>query len=100
MNAVEHGYTARWSGIRQRAQDAAEEAEHVRMIRDEVRDAFARAGRPMGDDQYGAQLEQSFPYRKAEIMAHFEGYLDDLEGVHDRLHDGARTYRDAESPGG
>lgn len=92
----EDGYSAQWSQIRRGAETAKEEAEHVRKVRDELRDVFIAEGRPMGDDQYGAEFEKSFPLRTKDVFKGFEDYIDELEGVRDGMHVNANTYEIAE----
>lgn len=92
----EEGYSAQWSKIRRGAETAKEEAEHVRKVRDELRDVFVAEGRPMGHDQYGAEFEKSFPLRTKAVFKGFEDYIDELEGVQDGMHVNANTYEAAE----
>ncbi|MBT2224512.1 hypothetical protein [Nonomuraea sp. NEAU-A123] len=92
----EASYSAQWPKIRRGAETAKEEAEHVRKVRDELRAVFVAEGRPMGDDQYGAEFEKSFPLRTKAVFKGFEDYIDELEGVGDGLHVNANTYETAE----
>ncbi|MEU7859447.1 hypothetical protein [Nonomuraea sp. NPDC049141] len=92
----EGGYSAQWANIRHGAVTAKEEAEHVRMVRDELRDVFAAEGRPMGDDQYGAEFEKSFPLRTKGVFKAFDDYIDELEGVGDGMRVNAKGYEAAE----
>ncbi|MEV0350450.1 hypothetical protein AB0H88_32105 [Nonomuraea sp. NPDC050680] len=90
------GYSARWAGIRRGAEMAREEADHVREVREELRQVFAAEGRPMGDDQYGAEFEKSFPNRTKAIFKDFDDYIDELEGTRDGMHVNAKTYEATE----
>lgn len=93
------GYTAAWDEIgRRRGGQAADEAALVEEVRDDVREAFAAAGRPMGHDQYGAELEKHFPQLKEQIFAAFDAYLEELDGLHSGLRKTAATYEAADGP--
>lgn len=91
------GYSAQWTNIRRGAEKVREEAEHVREVREELRQVFAAEGRPMGDDQYGAEFEKSFPNRTKAIFKGFDNYIDELEGTRDGMHVTANTYEAAEN---
>ncbi|MER7505120.1 hypothetical protein AB0L05_32345 [Nonomuraea pusilla] len=93
------GYTARPSAIMGRGRDGAEEAERVRAVLRDVREAFAAAGRPMGDDQYGAEMEKRYPVMCEGVIGAFVAYIEELEGVGEGLRVTAATYRAAEDPG-
>ncbi|MFI7444806.1 hypothetical protein [Nonomuraea indica] len=93
------GYTARTEGIRQHGRASAGEAEHVRTVLRDVQEAFARAGRPMGDDQYGAEMEKRYPVLRDQVITAFHAYIDELEGVGGNLHVTAATYDAAEGAG-
>ncbi|MEU8145366.1 hypothetical protein [Nonomuraea sp. NPDC048901] len=90
------GYSAHWAKIRHGAEMAREEADHVREVREELRQVFVAEGRPMGDDQYGAEFEKTFPNRTKAIFKGFDDYIDELEGVRDGMHVNANTYEAAE----
>ncbi|MEU7741650.1 hypothetical protein [Nonomuraea sp. NPDC049158] len=90
------GYSAHWRNIRHGAEMAREEAEHVREVREELRQVFVAEGRPMGDDQYGAEFEKTFPNRTKAIFKDFDDYIDELEGVRDGMHVSANRYEAAE----
>ncbi|GAA3709327.1 hypothetical protein GCM10022224_088590 [Nonomuraea antimicrobica] len=99
MSGGEEGYTAAWDRIRQqRGGQAADEAAFVEGVRDTVREAFAVAGRPMGDDQYGAELEKRFPQMKAQILAAFDAYVEELDGLHTGLRKAGAHYEAADDP--
>ncbi|MFG1682641.1 hypothetical protein ACGFNP_20915 [Nonomuraea sp. NPDC049269] len=92
------GYTAEPQGIFRYGKASAEEAERVRGILHDVREAFVAAGRPMGHDQYGAQMEKDFPSMRDGIINAFNDYIDQLEGVGDGMGATAVNYRAAEHP--
>ncbi|MEU8105777.1 hypothetical protein AB0C18_18855 [Nonomuraea muscovyensis] len=96
---TEPGYSARTQGIRQHGRASAGEAEHVRAVLRDVQEAFARAGRPMGDDQYGAEMEKRYPVMLDGVIAALHAYIDELEGVGGGLHVTAATYEAAEGSG-
>lgn len=93
------GYKAEPQAIRRHGKASAEEAERVRGILHDVREAFVAAGRPMGHDQYGAQMEKDFPGLRDGIINAFNHYIDQLEGVGDGMHVTATHYSAAEHPG-
>lgn len=93
------GYTARPERIRRHARVSAGEAEQVRAVLRDVQEAFARAGRPMGDDQYGAEMEKKYPVMRDGVIAAFQSYVDELEGVGGGLRVTAAAYEAVEDPG-
>jgi hypothetical protein len=93
------GYNAETQGILRYGKASAEEAERVRGILHDVREAFVAAGRPMGHDQYGAQMEKDFPLMRDSVINAFNDYIDQLEGVGEGMHATAGHYRAAEHPG-
>ncbi|NUW40952.1 hypothetical protein [Nonomuraea rhodomycinica] len=92
MGHPSDGYDASASGIRRRAEEAREEAAHVRALRDELLGVFAREGRPMGDDVYGAELDKSFPKRREAVIAAFDAYIDELDATHEDMRLTAKNY--------
>ncbi|MEV0197611.1 hypothetical protein [Nonomuraea sp. NPDC050691] len=90
------GYRASGSGIRRRAEAAREEAEYARGLRDELRAAFEREGRPMGDDIYGAELNKTFPGLREAIYREFDGYIGELDGTHQDMRTSADHYGTAD----
>ncbi|TDE32643.1 hypothetical protein E1295_39270 [Nonomuraea mesophila] len=60
-----------------------------------MREAFATAGRPMGHDQYGAELEKHFPQLKEQLLAAFDAYIEELDGLDTGLRSTAATYEAA-----
>ena len=93
------GYQAEFQGIRRHGQEATREAERIRGVLHNVREAFATAGRPMGDDQYGAEMEKKYPVMRDNVMKAFEAYIDELDGTGEGLQINARTYESAELTG-
>ncbi|NUW30232.1 hypothetical protein HTZ77_02135 [Nonomuraea sp. SMC257] len=92
MGHPSDGYDASASGIRRRAEEAREEADHARALRDELLGVFAREGRPMGDDMYGAELDKSFPKRRDAVIEEFHAYIAELEGTHEGMRTSAKNY--------
>ncbi|GGO76566.1 hypothetical protein [Nonomuraea cavernae] len=93
------GYIAADREIRRSGLASAQEAERVRGVLRDVREAFVAAGRPMGDDQYGAEMEKRFPVMRDGVIDAFAAYIDELEGVGGGLRVTAANYRAAERPG-
>ncbi|TDD07330.1 hypothetical protein [Nonomuraea diastatica] len=101
MGGGGEGYAAEWERIRRRrGGQAADEAAFVEDVRDDVREAFATAGRPMGHDQYGAELEKHYPQLKEQIFAAFDAYIEELDGLHTGLRDTAASYEAADDERG
>ncbi|MEV7908413.1 hypothetical protein, partial [Streptomyces anulatus] len=75
-------------------------AEYAASVRDELRALFAAQGNPLGDDQYGAQLAETFPTQKRTMFDLFAAYIDDLHRIADGLVDSAGTYEVADRPEG
>ncbi|NJP94854.1 hypothetical protein HCN51_36385 [Nonomuraea sp. FMUSA5-5] len=98
MSGSPDGFTVEAEGVRRRGGDAAEEAEFVEAVRDDVREAFAAAGRPMGHDQYGAELDKSFPRLREQIFDAFAAYLDELHELSTGLGTAAGNYEAADQP--
>ncbi|WP_336207224.1 hypothetical protein [Nonomuraea sp. LPB2021202275-12-8] len=94
------GYAAMPRRIRQSGLDSAAEAERIREVLHDVGELFAVAGRPMGDDQYGAEMEKRYPVMRDGVIDAFGAYIDELEGVGADLHVTAANYQAAERPGG
>ncbi|GAA2320292.1 hypothetical protein GCM10010149_86460 [Nonomuraea roseoviolacea subsp. roseoviolacea] len=92
MGQPSDGYDASASGIRRRAEKAHEEAAYARALRDELAGVFAREGRPMGDDLYGAELDKSFPKRRDAILEEFHSYIAELEATHEGMRTSAKHY--------
>ncbi|MER6950681.1 hypothetical protein ABT294_42355 [Nonomuraea sp. NPDC000554] len=92
------GYGAHPQRIRQHGRAAAEEAERVRDVLRDVREAFAAAGRPMGDDQYGAEMEKKYPAMRDGVINAFEDYIAELDRAGAGLHVTAATYEAVERP--
>ncbi|SEM24318.1 hypothetical protein [Nonomuraea pusilla] len=95
---MENGYTAGWPGIMRGAGAYDDEATHAREVLRRVTEAFARAGRPMGHDHYGAELEKSFPQLKADVIDAFHAHIADLDRTRDGLRVTAAGYRAADAP--
>ncbi|MCF6476293.1 hypothetical protein FAF44_49335 [Nonomuraea sp. MG754425] len=99
MSGTGDGYIAASDEIRrERGGQAADEAAFVEDVRDDVQESFAAAGRPMGHDQYGAELEKHFPQLKERIFAAFDAYIEELDGLYTGLRKTAANYEAAEDP--
>ncbi|MEV0195193.1 hypothetical protein [Nonomuraea sp. NPDC050691] len=92
------GYTASPHAIARSGRASAQEAERIRGVLHDVREAFAEAGRPMGHDQYGAEMEKTYPSMRDGVIAAFETYIDDLDGTGKSLHVSAATYQATDRP--
>lgn len=91
-----NGYRADWAGIRRHGKVPAAEAEFARLVLHEVREAFVAAGRPMGHDQYGAEMEKNYPLMRDGIYQAFQVYIDELDGTGRGMHVTAATYETAD----
>ncbi|MFF0868963.1 hypothetical protein ACFYUV_44910 [Nonomuraea sp. NPDC003560] len=97
------GYQAVFSGLRQRSTQAGSSADALWDIRDVLSAVFYREGNPLGDDQYGMELEKNQYKIEEGVFAAFDGYIRAVETVQDGLWGNARNYEDAEGygdPGG
>ncbi|MEV0151395.1 MULTISPECIES: hypothetical protein [unclassified Nonomuraea] len=92
------GYTAAPHAIRRSGQVSAQEAERIRGVLHDVREAFAEAGRPMGGDQYGSEMEKKYPAMRDGVISAFHAYIDDLDGVGGGLNLTAASYQAVERP--
>ncbi|MET9337151.1 MULTISPECIES: hypothetical protein [unclassified Nonomuraea] len=92
------GFTVRWNSVRRRGSDAREEAAFIRDVRDKVLAAFAEAGRPMGHDRYGAEVEKAYPAMRDGILDALKNYADEVERSGDGLKGTSHTYETAERP--
>jgi hypothetical protein len=99
MTRPSGGYYAALTGIRRRAQDFAEQRDHIEGERAALEQVFLQEGRPLGDDQYGAELERNLPTIKESILDAFTAYVDELESVRGRLAASADGYQAAEHAG-
>ncbi|MEV0148068.1 hypothetical protein AB0H64_24130 [Nonomuraea sp. NPDC050733] len=92
MGRPSDGYDASASGIHRRAEEVREEAEYASALRDELFGAFAREGRPMGNDVYGAELDKSFPGLRDAIFNEFDAYIGELGHTHEDMRTSAKHY--------
>ncbi|MEU9834367.1 hypothetical protein AB0D67_22805 [Streptosporangium sp. NPDC048047] len=99
MTASGDGYYAEWADLRRRASQYGEERDFLRERRDELWQAFLRESPPLGDDQYGAELEKRLPGIMDGLFTAFDAYIDEIGGVRERLSAGAATYEGAEGAG-
>ncbi|MEU1725227.1 hypothetical protein [Nonomuraea sp. NPDC005692] len=97
------GYKAVFSGLRQRSAQADSSADALWDLRTALGTVFYREGNPLGDDQYGIELEKNRYRIEDGIFTAFDAYIQAVEDVRDGLRDNARNYEDAEGygdPGG
>lgn len=98
MTPKPSGFTVRTSGLRSRASYADGEAETLWWEKRALLDVFMIEGNPLGKDQYGIELERRLPTIRDEIMDAFDAYINEVEGVRDRLGDTGSIY-DSVEPG-
>ncbi|GAA4233986.1 hypothetical protein FHR32_001453 [Streptosporangium album] len=96
---VSDGYYAEWAGLRRRAQDYGDERDFLREAYTSLGEAFLREGRPLGDDQYGAELEKNLPRIRERIFDAFDAYIQEIGGVRKRLGVSAAVYEAADQAG-
>jgi hypothetical protein len=93
------GYQAERAGLLRRARAFADERDRMAAECAALEEVFLREGRPLGDDQYGAELERNLPKLKESVFGGFRAYIDELEGVRKGLIANADGYRAAEQAG-
>ncbi|MFB4271506.1 hypothetical protein [Nonomuraea sp. GTA35] len=96
----ENGYQVAWQSLRKGSARADDRLDLVEEQYSLVNVAFLTEGNPLGDDQYGAELERRLPKLEDDIYRAFDDYLYELRYMRDGLQDNARTYEDAEDPWG
>ncbi|MFJ2030193.1 hypothetical protein [Streptosporangium sp. NPDC087985] len=96
---VPDGYYAEWAGLRRRAQDYGDEHDFLREAYISLGEAFLREGRPLGSDQYGAELEKNLPRIREGIFDAFAAYIEEIDGVRKRLGANAAVYEAADQAG-
>ncbi|MFE3453948.1 hypothetical protein ACFXJ8_33985 [Nonomuraea sp. NPDC059194] len=96
MTPQHGGYSVRTSGLRTRASYAEGDADTLWWEKRLLLEVFMTEGNPLGDDQYGAELEKKLPKLQGEIMDAFTACINEAEGIRDGLHGNARTYDSAE----
>ncbi|GAB2449677.1 hypothetical protein [Streptosporangium sandarakinum] len=99
MTASGDGYYAEWADLRREALQYGEERDFLRERRDELWQTFLRESPPLGNDQYGAELEKRLPGIRDALFAAFDAYIDEVGGVQERLRVNAVTYEGAEGAG-
>ncbi|NRQ40801.1 hypothetical protein HII36_54705 [Nonomuraea sp. NN258] len=96
---TQDGYYVEGWELRRHARVIGERQRDATDIRDELRAAFDRDRRTLGDDEYGAELAKKLPAIEAKIFDTFQSYLDELEGIMKGLHGNAGNYGQAERAG-
>lgn len=92
---VPGGYYAEWAGLRRRARYYGDERDFLREEYAALSEAFLREGRPLGDDQYGAELEKNLPRVRQGIFDAFNAYIEEIGDVQERLRANAAVYEAA-----
>ncbi|MCF6468989.1 hypothetical protein FAF44_11400 [Nonomuraea sp. MG754425] len=90
------GYQVTWQDIRRRSARADADAGVLREQRENLRQGFDEVGNPLGDDQYGAELERNLPAVRESLFASFDAYIAQVEYLRDGLWNTSRTYEYAE----
>ncbi|MFI6920990.1 hypothetical protein ACIBIZ_13630 [Nonomuraea spiralis] len=93
------GYLAVFSGLRSRSAQLDDSVERAWELKDRLSAVFAREGNPLGDDQYGAELEKNQWIIENGILVAFDEYIAELEDLRDGLRASATNYQDAEGYG-
>ncbi|WP_433244254.1 hypothetical protein ACQPYK_41315 [Streptosporangium sp. CA-135522] len=88
------GYQSDPSGLRHRAWQVHLTEEFVRGLYIELGDVFREEGRPLGNDQYGAELEKNLPRIEYGIFGAFSRYIDEIETTRQNLIQNARVYEE------
>ncbi|MEU4698892.1 hypothetical protein [Nonomuraea dietziae] len=102
-SARAQGYQVAFSGLRRRSSQADYTIDFLWGLRDRLATTFYEEGNPLGNDQYGAELEKNRYKIDDAVFGAFENYIRELEDLRDGLRSSARNYQDAEGygdPGG
>ncbi|MER5426614.1 hypothetical protein [Streptosporangium roseum] len=95
-SARAQGYQASFSGLRRRSSQADFTTTFLWDLRDRLADTFYQEGNPLGDDQYGVELERNRYKIEDSVFGAFDSYIQGLQYLRDGLGDNARNYQDAE----
>ncbi|TDD06979.1 hypothetical protein E1292_14315 [Nonomuraea deserti] len=82
-----------YSALEASASSAEDQQTRIARARDILRAAFDRDRRTLGDDQYGAELENQLPEIENEIFDAFHAYIHALGEGADRLRVSVRNYK-------
>ncbi|MEW9553848.1 hypothetical protein [Nonomuraea sp. NPDC050783] len=93
------GYQAVFSGLRTRSSQAASDVDFLYELRSSLRGTLLREGNPLGNDQYGAELQKNRDRIELAVMDAFSAYIHKVERLSGGLWDNARNYEDAEDYG-
>ncbi|MFC5813893.1 hypothetical protein [Nonomuraea harbinensis] len=99
-SAAPQGYQAVFEGLRTRSRQAGSSAQHLWELHDALSRTFYEEGNPLGDDQYGAELEKNRVKIETAVLGAFTDYIYEVEYLRDGLRDNSRVYEEAEDPWG
>lgn len=98
-SARAQGYMVSFSGLRRRSSQADSTITFLWGLRNRLTGTFLYEGNPLGDDQYGAELEKNRYKIEDAVFGAFDSYIRELEYLRDGLRDSGRNYQDAEGFG-
>ncbi|MFI7638550.1 hypothetical protein [Nonomuraea sp. NPDC049400] len=92
------GYSVAWEALHLQARVYDELERNAKEARDELRAAFDRDRKTLGNDEYGAELAKNLPGIERRIFDDLKTYIDELERVASGLNVNARNYEAVERP--
>ncbi|MFD1933116.1 MULTISPECIES: hypothetical protein [Nonomuraea] len=98
-SARAQGYEAVFSGLRTRSSQADYTVNFLWGLRDRLNATFYQEGNPLGNDQYGAELEKNRYTIEDAVFGAFDNYIREMEDLRDGLRGNTRNYQDAEGYG-
>ncbi|GAA4959221.1 hypothetical protein HD597_005429 [Nonomuraea thailandensis] len=94
------GYHVAWQALRAGSTRAEGNVDYLVEERDFLLNVFDREGNPLGQDQYGLELERKLPGIRESVFGSFDSYIEEMEYLGDGLSGNARNYEDAEDTWG
>lgn len=92
-------YLAVFAGLRRRSSQADQTVDDLWNLRRWLTHTFTQEGNPLGNDQYGAELEKNRYKIEHAVFRAFDNYIQEMEYLRDGLLENARNYQDAEGYG-
>ncbi|MEQ4715228.1 hypothetical protein [Nonomuraea sp. B19D2] len=92
------GYSVAWKALHLQARVYDELERNAKETRDELRAAFDRDRKTLGNDEYGAELAKKMPEIERRIFDDLKTHIDELERLASGLNVNARNYKAVERP--
>lgn len=93
------GYEVKRQALRRQATGVDQVSERVAQVRATLSAAFDHDRHALGGDHYGAELDRKMPEIEGKIFDSFRAYVDELDGIADKLRLSADNYGHAEGVG-